>query len=208
MARTNVLEKGSSTAPKTHEGAEARRITPEQELERSVMACLLFEGEFYEDGVMISERIKGLVAKVKPDFVAKLAVKARTEGKLRHVPLLLCVSLSRIGKLKAEVLASVIQRPDELTEFLSLYWKEGKCPISAQAKKGLALAFAKFNAYSLAKYNRDAPIKLRDVLFMCHAKPKDEKQSDVFKKLADGTLGSPDTWEVALSGGADKCVTR
>jgi hypothetical protein len=50
-------------------------------------------------------------------------------------------------------------------------------------------------------------VKLRDVLFLCHAKPKDEAQGVLWKTLVDGKLTTPDTWEVALSGGADKGET-
>uniref|UniRef100_A0A6M3L768 Putative TROVE domain containing protein n=1 Tax=viral metagenome TaxID=1070528 RepID=A0A6M3L768_9ZZZZ len=81
---------------------------------------------------------------------------------------------------------------------------KNKQPLSAQVKKGLATAFTKFNAYQLAKYNRDGAIKLRDVLFLCHAKPNDGEQEATWKKLVDGTLEPPDTWEVALSSGVDK----
>jgi 60 kDa SS-A/Ro ribonucleoprotein len=45
-------------------------------------------------------------------------------------------------------LERVIQRPDELTEFLAIYWKDGRQPLSAQVKKGLARAFRKFNEYA------------------------------------------------------------
>src|SRR5260370_37827917 len=45
---------------------------------------------------------------------------------------------------------------------------------------------------------------LRDVLFLCHAKPKDAEQEAVWKKLVENRLGRPDTWEVALSAGKDK----
>jgi predicted peroxiredoxin len=79
--------------------------------------------------------------------------------------------------------------------------------LSAQAKKGLARAFAKFDAYQLAKYDRDGAVRLRDVLFITHAKPKDEAQAKVWKQLAEGKLAAPDTWEVSLSGGADKRET-
>jgi 60 kDa SS-A/Ro ribonucleoprotein len=72
-------------------------------------------------------------------------------------------------------------------------------PLSAQVKKGLARAFTKFDEYALAKYNRDNAIKLRDVLFLCHAKPLDKKQAKLWKALIDGTIKTPDTWEVALS---------
>ena len=42
------------------------------------------------------------------------------------------------------------------------------------------------------------------MLFLCHAKPKDEAQAALWKKLVENTLESPDTWEVALSAGKDK----
>ena len=77
-------------------------------------------------------------------------------------------------------------------------------PLSAQVKKGLAAAFPKFDEYALAKYDRGGPIKLRDVLFLAHAKPRDEAQAEVWKRLIAGELTTPDTWEVALSSGADK----
>jgi len=42
------------------------------------------------------------------------------------------------------------------------------------------------------------------VLFLCHAKPVDSAQAELWKKLVDDALTTPDTWEVALSAGADK----
>ncbi len=45
---------------------------------------------------------------------------------------------------------------------------------------------------------------MRDVLLLCHAKPKDAEQAAVWKKLVENTLGPPGTWEVALSAGKDK----
>ena len=77
-------------------------------------------------------------------------------------------------------------------------------PLSGQVKKGLAAAFPKFDEYQLAKYDRGGPIKLRDVLFLCHAKPRDGAQAAMWKKLIAGTMITPDTWEVALSAGTDK----
>ncbi len=47
-------------------------------------------------------------------------------------------------------------------------------------------------------------MRLRDVLFLVHAKPKDAEQEKVWKQLVDGVLPSPDTWEVSLSAGAGK----
>ena len=190
---------------KTHEGAVAHPINKEQELRRSVLSCMLWEGEFYESGVSIAQRISELAQQVSPAKVAKIAIEARNEMKLRHVPLLLARELARISYSgTANLLEEIIQRPDELTEFLTIYWKEGKCPISSQVKKGLGRAFTKFNEYSLAKYNRKETIKLRDVLFLSHAKPKDKEQEILWKKLIDDELKIPDTWEVELSASTDK----
>lgn len=195
---------------RTHEGGIAKRINAEQQLRRSVMACMLWEDEFYESGESIAKRISETIAQVAPAEVAAIAVEAREKMKLRHVPLLIVREMARLSTHRgfvASTLSKVIQRADELAEFLAIYWKEGKCKLSAQAKKGLAAAFPKFSAYDLAKYNRDGAVKLRDVLFLCHAKPKDDAQAAVWKQLVDNTLAAPDTWEVALSSGADKKIT-
>jgi TROVE domain-containing protein len=212
MARMNVLNLSgapwmSPKSRRTHEGAPARNLTAEQELRRSVLACMLWEGQFYEDGVAIAGRIRELVPKVAAEKVAALAVEARTQMKLRHAPLLLVREMARLAthrRLVAETLLQVIQRADELSEFVALYWSDGKQPLSAQVKKGLAAAFTKFDEYALAKYNRACPVKLRDVLFLCHARPIDAAQAELWKRLVQGELATPDTWEVALSSGADK----
>lgn len=203
--KTNV----PNVAPRTHEGAPAIPSSPFTELRRAVMACLLWESSFYESGVSIADRIRTLVPKCDPAKVAALAIEARESQRLRHVPLLLCRELARDSKRfrVADTLARVIQRADELAEFVSLYWLDGKKPLSAQVKKGLAAAFQKFDEYQLAKYDRAGKVRLRDVLFLCHAKPKDKAQADLWKRLAQNELATPDTWEVALSGGADKRET-
>ena len=63
----------------------------------------------------------------------------------------------------------------------------------------MAKAFTKFDAYQLAKWNKDTDVKLRDVLFLVHAKPLNKAQEKTWKQLVDGTLPIPDTWEVELS---------
>lgn len=204
-----------NTAPKptfTHEGAKASHIKPADELRRTVMACMLWESGFYESGKAVADRLKRLVPLCNPHDVAEIAIEAREKQHLRHAPLLLVRELARDSKrcadgLIANTLCRVIQRADELAEFLAMYWSEGRKPLAKQIKKGLACAFCKFNEYALAKYNRDSTVKLRDVLFMVHAKPKDEEQAALWKRLVDGTLAAPDTWEVALSAGADKKAT-
>lgn len=192
----------------THEGAKVRAISNEAKLTRLVLANMLWEDQFYIDGQSSARLIKDTVAKTNSDYVAKLAVKARTDFKLRHVPLLLVRELARTGKLKAQTVSDVIQRPDEMSELLSIYWKDGKTAIATQLKKGLATAFTKFNEYSLAKWDKNsAAISMRDVMFLVHPKPANDAQEILFKKVANKELATPDTWETQLSGGADKKET-
>lgn len=210
MARTNAP---AARAPRiqTHEATPAKRLTDVQALRRALLSCLLWEDQFYEDGEEIAERLKRLTLAVPPSDAAALAIEAREQGKLRHAPLWIARHLAG-GTLAqravvADLLGRIIQRPDELTEFLALYWKGNRVPLSAQVKKGLAKAFPKFSAYQLAKYDRAEAIKLRDVLFLSHAKPRDADQAATWKQLVERTLPIPDTWEVALSAGADKRAT-
>ncbi len=192
--------------PRTHEGAPARVLTASQSLRRSVLSCMLWEKEFYEDGAEIGARIRSLVPQVEAAEVAALAIEARERMKLSHAPLLLVREMARYAShrgLVAETLARVIQRADELAEFLAIYWADvptgGKKTLSAQVKKGLAAAFCKFDEYALAKYDRAGSVRLRDVLFLSHAKPVDSAQAELWKRLAQNELVTPDTWEVALS---------
>lgn len=209
MASVNIRAKADQQF--THEGAPAAlHVSVEQQLRRSVCSCLLGENAFYEDGVEVSERIAELAAQVPAPVLAKLAIEARQVFNLRHTPLWLLCALAKSGggtSLVSETIAATIARADELAELLALYWKSGKAPLSAQMKKGLALAFRKFDEYALAKYDRENVIRLRDVLFLCHAKPHDDEQAALWKRLVNNELKAPDTWEVALSGGADKKET-
>lgn len=201
----------------THEGARAAPMNAEQALRRSVMSCLLWEDEFYEDGEDIAKRIVRLAGALPAAKVAALAIEARERGNLRHVPLMLLSALTTVGKgdkIVADTIERVIRRADELSELLAVHAKingvvpgEVRKKIPAQMKKGIARAFTKFDEYALAKYDRDGAIRLRDALFMTHPKPIDAEQAALWKRLVANQLAVPDTWEVQLSGGADKKET-
>jgi hypothetical protein len=184
----------------THEGAKVQELSIEDQLRRSVLSCLLWEDTFYESGQQIEDRIATLASQCDPEVLAFLAMEARGKYKLRSVPLLLANELvKKGGNLVSKTIENIVQRPDEITRFISMYWKNGKKPIAKQVKKGLAKAFNKFNEYQLAKWNRDGAVKLRDVMFLVHPKPTSELQGEIFKKLANKELSTPDTWEVGLS---------
>ena len=206
--RTNVAPKFTE---KTHEGAQAHPVNAEQALRRSVMACMLWEDQFYEDGQDIGARIATLTKGLPFEKVAAIAIEAREQMKLRHAPLWIVVAILKAkhqGRKVGDLIARICQRADEPAELLSLYWKDQpQAPLPKQLKIGLARALAKFDEHQLAKYNRDGAVKLRDVLFLSHAKPHNEERAALYKRITDNTLATPDTWEVKLSGGADKKET-
>lgn len=205
--KTNIATKQPKI--KTHEGAPAVRIGAEKMLRRSLMSCLLWENEFYEDGKQIAERLAELVPQVAPDKVAFMAIEAREQMKLRHAPLFIVREMVRHENFRPYVTATlsrVIQRADELAEFLAMYWKDGKVPLAHSVRRGLDRAIRKFDEYALAKYDRKGDVSLRDVFRVVRPIPENEVQSALWKRVVKGELATPDTWEVELSrnDGVDK----
>lgn len=200
--KTNVAVK--SLSPRTHEGGVASRISKKEELKRTIMSCLLFENSFYEDGVSIADRITFLANEVKIEDAIAIMKMASKDYKLRHAPLWLALALLQRDGVAPEDIAEVITRADSLAEILAMYWKDGKRPLAHRLKRALDIAIRKFNEYSLAKYDRDGAVRLRDVFRIVRPKPLSAEQSELWKKAVARTLATPDTWEVALSAGKDK----
>lgn len=193
-----------------YEGAKAYAMTPELELYTAVVTASLSES-FYETQDERTRRIAELIGKVPAEFVARLAVYARTAMHLRSIPLLLLVELAKIHNgddLVARSVEKTILRADEITELLTCYqWRNpsddprkklGK--LSRQIQNGLQRAFNRFDEYQFAKYDRDnREVKLRDALFLVHPKAKDAAQQAIFDKIASRQLDIPYTWETELS---------
>lgn len=215
MSRMNA--KRNNPRPRNFGGGEGPRESAEKRLRRAVLSCLLWEGTFYETGDGVARRIYELSTDVPAATVAALAVEARLEHNLRHVPLyLLALVARRLSgcSVLSDALAQTVRRADEMAEFLALYAHQCqvgtdqlKSVMTAQVKKGLARAFGRFDAYQLAKYDRAGPVRLRDVMFLTHPRPRDDEQAENWRRLVEGSLAAPDTWEVALSAGADKRAT-
>lgn len=203
----NQKTKGTNITT-NHQGEKAYKVSPELELYSAVVTSSL-SNTFYESSGKRIERIRTLVGKNKPEFVAKLAVYAREKMYLRSVPLVLAVELARAHQgdnLVSRMVTKIILRADEITELLAYYQaantREGikkLNKLSKQIQKGLANSFNQFDEYQFAKYNRPTAIKLRDALFLVHPKAKDEAQQMLFDKIVNDTLEVPYTWEVEFS---------
>ena len=199
--RTSKMTVGEVAGMITDAAAKQSNI---MQLRRLVLANLLWEDIAYADGKSISDEIARLIPLCDAMDVANLTIESRTMQKLRHTPLFLAVQMCKYDETRAYVkyvLPKIITRADMLTDFLALYWAENGdgAAICNAAKKGLAEAFHNFNEYKFAKYDREAPVRLRDVMFMVHPKPENALEKELFNKIAERKLETPETWEVLLT---------
>lgn len=201
-------------------GGTGFKMTPEMELYASVCSSVLTPQYYTPNTNDQINKIKTLIRKCDPVFVAQLAVYAREQMYLRTMPMVLTVELAKCHKgdnLLRRLAGRVIQRADEITELLSYYVKANRrqpkfvevkgghnvekkiYKLSNQLRKGVADAFFKFDEYQFAKYNRQGEIQLRDALFLTHPKPRTDAQKSLFEKIAQNNLSTPQTWETQLS---------
>jgi hypothetical protein len=169
----------------------------------------LIDDKFYEKADKRLTKIRELIRKTNPEFVARLAVYAREKMNLRSIPLVLAVELSKIhsgDSLVGRLTSRIVQRADEITEILAYYQKSNERKeakklnrLSKQLQFGLRAAFNKFDEYQFAKYNRATEVRLRDALFLVHPKAKDENQQALFDRIIANNLETPYTWETELS---------
>jgi hypothetical protein len=194
------------------------------------MACMLWEDGFYEDGQSIADRVKSLIPKLPFETVAQIAIDAREKQKLRHVPLLIAAVACGLfdGKKVGDLVAQIIQRPDECGELIAICREVGtKKMVPRQIKLGIGRALKKFDEYQLAKWDQNkASLSLADVIRLCHVRAGEDKGFALrLAKIANKTfvpakvlerygfenvtlgLATPDTWETKLSAGADKKAT-
>lgn len=185
---------------RTHEGCEAVIISSAANLRRSVMSTFLGEDSFYEDGQSIQKRIENLIFMNHPETVAEIALEAKEKFLLRKTPLFMARCMLKhkdYRPLVRNLLPKLITRADDILHFMDMYWADGKVPVANSVKKVMDEAFNKFSEVQFGKFqSKERTIKFKDVLFMCHPKPVDEKKKELFSKIAEGMeLKSPERWE-------------
>jgi len=190
----------------THEGGRAWILPPELELYKLAMTCMLGEPRFYEGGMEQVDRMAELCQKVAPTTIKEIAISARKDMLLRSTPLFLAVELvrkvrgTRMTSLAEGTIYEVVTRPDQMSELVAIYWRDGRHPLPAIMKRTLAECFNKFDEYQFAKWDRsrNVRVRLRDVMFLVHPRPAPGKE-ELFRKIADDELEPPETWEVLIS---------
>lgn len=202
MAKFNETNKNvNKTTNKS--GFVAYKMNDKDKLITQVLTSFFNESKFYGDNSNELVETATSVCKTDPRFVANLAIYARKEFHLRSVAhVLTCIVANAVDSKKytRQVMNYVVERPDDLTEILACYINTYGKPIPNSLKKGLADNLARFNEFQISKYNGGSKaVKFKDILQLTHAKPKNEAQSELFKKILEDNLATATRWETEVS---------
>jgi len=124
--------------------------------------------------------------------LAGLAVQMRYKFPDRRIDSMKLVRMmaadDRHKSIVADTLADICDKPADVVDFMQIYNAEGRCSVSHQVRKGLAMAFNKFSRMDLADYAKSVPLTLKQILFLSHAKPMDRQQEKDWSDLIEGKL--------------------
>lgn len=190
MSRFNTMEKTENLA-----GGAAYSQSRNLEL-ISILLTSFMKDQFYRSADDTIQRLRELLKDY--EFAAKLAIYARTKFGMRSVTHVLASELAPYisgQPWAASFYERIVYRPDDMTEIISYHFAR-KQKLSNAMKKGFAAAFARFDAYQLAKYRSEGrKVSLVDVVNLVRPKQPQE----YLKALMTGTLKSSDTWESELT---------
>lgn len=189
-------------------GGVAYKMSDKAKLVSMVLTSFVNEKKYYGDNTSEMMNLIAATAKTDPLFLAQLGNYARTEFNMRSVSHLIAVYLAKYAKgnqrdiqqsITRRYIRETVIRPDDMTEILALYLNKFGKPIPNSLKKGLGDAFAKFDEYQLAKYDRAGKVTLKDILCVCRPNPKNDDREALYGRLLADELQVPYTWETELS---------
>jgi hypothetical protein len=191
-----VTSTGATTS--TFEGGAGYRRTPRSELFLLSVANFVGTDTFYETGGRRDDRFTALVRELAvsdPDWTAGLLRWLRGDGGMRTAALVGAAEFTR-ARLDAaaaghsrQVVASVLQRPDEPGELLAYWTSRYGRNLPKPLKRGIADAVQRlYNERALLKYDTESKgYRFGDVLELVHAAPAADKpwQGDLFRHSID-----------------------
>ena len=191
-------------------GHAAYKMQDKEKLITQVLTTFFREPKYYGDNSdEIVESLKEMTAK-EPEFVAKLGIFARYDFNMRSISHAIGAILANVEQGKPftrAYIGRVCRRADDMTEILACYLDMFGKPIPNSMKKGLADALKGFDEYSLAKYDRDGAVKIRDIIQVAHPKPSNKEQEALWKRALERNMAVPVTWETELSKRGNKPKT-
>ncbi|MEV5512229.1 TROVE domain-containing protein, partial [Streptomyces flaveolus] len=191
----------------THQGGRGRERDPRSELFLLAVGNFVSQQTFYESGAGRDDRFAGLVrelALTDPSWTAGLLGWLRGEGNLRTASIVGAAEYVKArldagatgGPTNREVVASVLQRPDEPGELLAYWTATYGRAVPKPVKRGIADAVRRlYHGKSLLKYDTASKgYRFGDILNLVHAAPDPAKpwQGELFQYALD-RRHNPDT---------------
>lgn len=150
----------------------------------------VFNDTFYASAKSQLDDVKALVARVDPEFVAKLAVYSRSKAHMKDLPAYLCAVLAeRDVGLLAQVFGRVIDNGKMLRNFVQMVrsGQAGRRSLGTRPKKLVAAWLNAASDAQLLSASVGNDPSLADVIKLCHVKARDASRDAFFKHL----LGRP-----------------
>jgi hypothetical protein len=200
MSKFNKQSQGIKT--ENLAGGEAYKLTDKISFVTFLLTSFV-TNQFYKDEQTNISDAQNMVKNLKDKkFAAKAAVFARNEFGMRSITHIIAGEIAKLVKEEEWTkyfFNAVVRRTDDITEILSYYLNTYNKPVPNSLRKGLKMAFNKFDAYQLAKYRGEGKeLSLIDAVNLLHPKGND-KNSEALKKLVEGALKSKTTWNVGLT---------
>ncbi len=182
-------------------GGHAFVQTPQIQLV-SILLTSFAQDQFYRTATSTFDDIIKLLPMVDAQFAAKAAVFARNEYGMRSITHVLAAELAAHASgqpWSKSFYDRIVRRPDDMLEIAAYYFGKGGKTLPNAMKKGFASAFARFDAYQLARYRGEQKaVKLVDLVNLVRPVPN-ERNALALKQLVQGELKSQATWEAKLS---------
>ncbi|MEW2261549.1 TROVE domain-containing protein [Streptomyces sp. NPDC047853] len=185
---------------RTYEGGRGRERDPRSELFLLAVTNFVTQQTFYEAGAARDDRFTALVrdlAVTDPSWTAGLLGWLRGEGNLRTASIVGAAEYVKArldagatdGPMGRQVVASVLQRPDEPGELLAYWTSRYGRAVPKPVKRGIADAVRRlYHGRSLLKYDTASRgYRFGDVLNLVHAAPDPDKpwQGELFRYALD-----------------------
>lgn len=195
MSKFNYNKIGGPTGT-NYMGSAAYVLSDKEQLVSLVMTTFLQDSYYMSENEIVN-RIIELADKVGYEFVAKLAIYARTVGNMRSVSHLLashvCKDSSHQEWLK-NFYEKIVVRPDDMSEILCCYAGRNGIDIAKSSfkkipnsmKKGFRKALEKLSPYQIDKYKmNNKGVSLIDLVNLFHPTPT-QKNAEAYRCLMHG----------------------
>ncbi|MER6420170.1 TROVE domain-containing protein [Streptomyces sp. NPDC001137] len=208
-ARAQPTSRVTSTGRvlRSYEGGRGRERDARSELFLLAIANFVSQRTFYESGADRDDRFARLVRRLAvedPTWTAGLLGWLRGEGNIRSAALVGAAEYVKArldagatdGPSNRQVIASVLQRPDEPGELLAYWTATYGRSVPKPVKRGIADAVRRlYSGKSLLKYDTASKgYRFGDILNLVHAAPDPDKpwQGELFQYALD-RRHNPDT---------------